>query len=213
LEPFLGYFGLSGAKRITLGGWVYTTVANQARLYLSDGTASVNSSYASGASTWEWLILTHVVTGGAGDIVAGLRLDNADGAAYLDGAILVAGEWIPDYLPHPWDKTLRVSNFQTTAAANDEAVANYRAEIGKVSVTASTAASSISTVITFGTAFRTIRAAYLSGDTLIGLKRGMWVPESIGTGGFTARHWTADGAVYSSSAGTGTAFWLAIGHQ
>lgn len=71
-------------KLVKLGGWVYATVANRAKLALYDGTATVNSSYHTGDSTWQYLTVYQTVSSSATEVLAFLALSGGDTSAFFD---------------------------------------------------------------------------------------------------------------------------------
>ena len=77
-------------KTITLGIWVYATVANRARLVISDNGGDGYSSYHTGDSTWQFLTVTKTLTvTDTVNIVC--RVDSGDTSAYCDGAMVSIG--------------------------------------------------------------------------------------------------------------------------
>lgn len=87
------------SRKVTLGCWVYATVASRVRLGISDGTDSTNSSYHTGNSTWQFLTLTHTLNASASQLTCYLIVDTGDTLAYFDGAVLVEGTICPTYMP------------------------------------------------------------------------------------------------------------------
>lgn len=79
-------------RTITMGCWVYATVANRARLQLADTAVTTSSSYHTGDSTWQWLTVTHTVDSSGVVITALCSVSNGNTDAYFDGAICVEGE-------------------------------------------------------------------------------------------------------------------------
>lgn len=86
-------------RTVTLGCWVYATVANRARIQINDGVDTNESSYHSGVAGWEFLTVTHTCNAAAIGITAHLRVDNVATLAYFDAAILVEGTICPTYMP------------------------------------------------------------------------------------------------------------------
>ena len=78
-------------KQVTMGCWVYATVANQAFLFMQDGIAQVISSAHPGDSTWRFLSCTFTVSSTASTVRLSCAVNNVNGAAYFDGAIGVIG--------------------------------------------------------------------------------------------------------------------------
>jgi hypothetical protein len=90
-------------RTITLGCWVYATVANRARirLYSNTGGADNYSSYHTGNSTWQWLTVTHTVSATATYVYAMLYVDSGDTYAWFDGAVCVEGSSAFAFSPKP----------------------------------------------------------------------------------------------------------------
>ncbi len=88
-------------KTITYGGWVYATVANNARLYIYDLTGISYSSYHTGIAGWEWLTVTRTIPSPAVIVRLGNREQLWGVTAYYDGAKLVEGSTISQTPPIP----------------------------------------------------------------------------------------------------------------
>lgn len=88
-------------RTVTLGVWVFATVASRARLYLSDGVATVFSSYHTGGSTWEFLTVSQTINSSATVIQVGLGVETGNTSAYFDGAICVEGSSAFAFSPKP----------------------------------------------------------------------------------------------------------------
>ena len=84
-------FAGSQATAYALGGWIWASVADRARLTVGDGVDESHSSYHSGGSSWEWLELSHTTNAAASDYKAYLGVLTGDTAAYFDGIIMVLG--------------------------------------------------------------------------------------------------------------------------
>ncbi len=82
-------------KAVTLGCWVYATVANRAILQVLDNISQGNSSYHTGSGSWEWLTATYTLNGAANKLWACLLNITNDTSAYFDGAKLCAGSYCP----------------------------------------------------------------------------------------------------------------------
>ena len=96
-----GYTYFRG-KTLTFGCWVYATVADRARLRLSDGTQATYSSLHTGNSTWQWLTATITVDVSATNIYVQCGIVTGDTSAYFDGAICVEGSSIFAYADKPF---------------------------------------------------------------------------------------------------------------
>ena len=81
-------------RKITIGCWVYATVAARARLSMTDNVNTANSSYHTGDSTWQWLTMTMTFDSSATLLVLYLQVNNGNTSAYFDGLMCVEGESI-----------------------------------------------------------------------------------------------------------------------
>ena len=89
LSSFTDYRG----RKVTLGAWVYATVASRGRLSIDDGvSAASNSSYHTGGSSWEYLEVTHDINPCASQLRSGFEVNTGNTDVYFDGAILVPGD-------------------------------------------------------------------------------------------------------------------------
>ena len=87
-------------RLVTIGGWVRATVANTARLWISDNINPIQSSaYHTGGGNWEWLTVTITADAAAVSIRGFCAISNDDTAAYFDGVILVEGDSCPAFSP------------------------------------------------------------------------------------------------------------------
>jgi len=79
-------------RTLTLGCWVYATVANITRIQIGDGVDNSYSSYHPGDSQWHFLTVNHTVNSSATTVqIVGRLGDNGGGTAYFDGAMCVEG--------------------------------------------------------------------------------------------------------------------------
>jgi hypothetical protein len=91
-------------KTLTLGAWVYATVASRARLAIAgDVSGTLYSSYHSGVAGWEFLTVSISLTTDTA-IMAYLTLSNGDTTAYFDGVVCIVNSSIdtptnPYYFP------------------------------------------------------------------------------------------------------------------
>ena len=89
-------------RTITLGCWVWASVAGRVRIILTDNsTWGTGSAYHPGDSAWHWITTTETV--GASSIAFGayLQVDTGDTSAYFDGAICVEGSSAFAFSPKP----------------------------------------------------------------------------------------------------------------
>lgn len=77
-------------RKMKLGFWVYTAVANQARVKIDDGVGSSQSDYHTGGGGWEFLTVEHDMDAAATRLRVICFVDIA-GVAYFDGGILCEG--------------------------------------------------------------------------------------------------------------------------
>ncbi len=90
-------------RTVTFGCWVYATVADRSKVYLSDGIAEVSSAFHPGDSAWHFLTVTQTLNAAATQIQAFGQVRDGDTAVYFDGAILVEGTIAPTSAPHHTD--------------------------------------------------------------------------------------------------------------
>lgn len=88
LPSYADYLG----RKMTFGAWVYATVASRARLSISDGVGSTNSSYHTGGSSWEYLTVTRNIDPSATRIRSEMQVNTGNTTAYFDGGILCEGD-------------------------------------------------------------------------------------------------------------------------
>ncbi len=110
-------------RPVTVGAWVYATVASRARISIYDGVDTTYSSYHSGGSSWEFLTVTRTLSASATEVRAGVLIDTGDTSAYFDGAILVEGSVVPAFTEHPFDKVLNEVRFKVGSFTRDTATA------------------------------------------------------------------------------------------
>jgi phage-related protein len=79
-------------RKMTFGCWVYATVASRARLSISDGVGSTESSYHAGGSDWEYLTVTHDIDASATRIRVEMQVNTGNTSGYFDGGVLVDGD-------------------------------------------------------------------------------------------------------------------------
>lgn len=88
-------------RTVTMGCWVCATVAGRARLLFNDGVVNTYSSYHTGSSSWEFLVITATLDAVATRLRLHLRVDTGDTDAYFDGAIFIEGTICPTFVPKP----------------------------------------------------------------------------------------------------------------
>lgn len=84
-------------KYMTFGCWVYSSVAGNANIAVSDGIGVSYSDYHTGGGDMEWLTVTKLVNAGATSLSIRLYPARVSGTdfAYFDGAVLVEGSEAP----------------------------------------------------------------------------------------------------------------------
>lgn len=197
-------------RTFTLGGWVYATVPNRARLELGDGVTTSISAYHSGSSAWEWLTATIAVDRAAPTLLALCKLKQGDTTAWFDGLHLAEGTLAPAFTPNPLDQVLRLTNFQDSSPANHVDRGQWRAEVGVASVPGVPSQNWSDHNIGFETAFRTVYAALATPREDIGGRRVVARCTNLRVNGFTLQAASCDGRSFNST-DAGLVYWLAIG--
>jgi hypothetical protein len=193
----------------TLGCWVYATVADRVRLAIYDGVARTYSFYHPGDSVFRFLTVIRTMDASATELTAELNVDSGDTSGYFDGATLCQGSIITAFTENPNDRHLRISNYQSEGSnAGDQGI--WRGEIFKKTFAGDTGASFVSHTITYGTAFRTIRAVLVCGSDNVGTNRVIWSRASDTTTEVVISAKTADATLFGSEA-TGSANGLVLG--
>ena len=99
-QAYSGYAAYAG-KTVTLGCWVYATVAARVGIGLGDGVGSASSTSHTGVAGWEWLTTSLTVDASPTYLRSYLEVFDGDTSAYFDGAILVEGDSCPAFSPKP----------------------------------------------------------------------------------------------------------------
>lgn len=110
------------SRKVSLGAWVKCSTAGIARLVLFDGVTSTASSFHTGGGTFEWLTVTHTMSGSATLLQVYCQVE-ASGSAYFGSVFPVISNVAPaDFLPCPMvEKEVHwVSAGVQTAAANKQ---------------------------------------------------------------------------------------------
>lgn len=210
LTDDLGGLTYLRGRTFTLGGWVYATVPNRARLELGDGVTTSISAYHSGSSAWEWLTATIVVDRAAPAMLALCKLKQGDTTAWFDGLHLAEGRLAPAFTPNPLDQALRLTNFQDSTPANHVDRGQWRAEVGAASVAGTLSQNWSDHNVTFETPFRTVYAALATPREDIGGRRVIARCTNLRVDGFTLQAATGDARNFSNTT-PGLVYWLAIG--
>lgn len=197
-------------RTLTMGGWVYASVPNRARLELGDGLITSASAYHSGKSAWEWLTVTIDVDRAATVLLALCKLKQGDTTAWFDGLHLAQGTLAPAFTPNPMDQALRLTNFQDSTPANHADRGQWRAEVGVASVAGVPAQNWSDHALTFERPFRTVYAALATPREDIGGRRVVARCTNLGVDGFTLQAATGDGRDFANS-DPGLIYWLAVG--
>jgi len=138
-------------RTVTLGCWVYATVADRARITIFDGIGSTSSTLNDGDSDWDFETVTHTIAANATELTVRIEVITAPTAVYYDGAILVEGTIAPTFAQHPNDEHLKAIDYQDTTPTNYD-YGLLRMECGKARAVFSDVNTCLVTV-TFGTAF------------------------------------------------------------
>ena len=210
LADDLGGLTYLRGRTFTLGGWVYATVPNRARLELGDGVTTSVSAYHSGGSAWEWLTATIDVDSAAPALLALCKLKQGNTTAWFDGLQLAEGTLAPAFTPNPLDQVLRLTNFQDSASADHTDRGQWRAEVGVASVAGVTSQNWSDLDVTFESAFRTVYAALATPREDVGGRRAIARCTNLRVNGFTLQAATGDGRNFSNT-NPGLVYWLAIG--
>lgn len=85
-----GFLGAKkGAVKFTFGMWVWSATGNAFRLFMDDGVTQTYSSYHTGDSTWQFLVIGATTwSAAATQLVVGLVMEAA-GSAYISGATCI----------------------------------------------------------------------------------------------------------------------------
>jgi len=133
--PPKGYLYYRG-RTVTAGCFVYATVANRARIVIQDGvSASVNSSYHTGDSTWQWLTVTATLPSNSTQLYMACEVNTGNTTAYFDGAMLVEGSSAFAFSPKPaeegvWADYSATSTIVGWSSFSTKAI--YTKKIGKM---------------------------------------------------------------------------------
>jgi hypothetical protein len=88
-------------RTVSLGCWVYATVASTTRVSISDAVDATYSSYHTGNSIWQWLSLTHTMNASATRMQISLEVNTTNTSGYFDGAIAVEGNSVFSFSSKP----------------------------------------------------------------------------------------------------------------
>ncbi|MCB7127993.1 MAG: hypothetical protein J3T61_00440 [Candidatus Brocadiales bacterium] len=105
------------SRAITLGAWVWSSVASSSRLRIDDGIGTTDSSLHTGGSSWEFLTVTRTLSATATKVDAQFMVI-LDTTAYVDGVVMVQGTGQPAFSPHSSDDMVPVIDPQGTPNAN-----------------------------------------------------------------------------------------------
>jgi hypothetical protein len=88
-------------KVIGFGAWVKSSVASQARVWVTDGVSTTYSSYHTGDGTWQWLSNVHTISNTGTLLSFGINVESSAGnPAYLSGAMAILSNLAPtQYVP------------------------------------------------------------------------------------------------------------------
>lgn len=89
-------------ESIGFGAWVKSSVASQARVYITDGVTTTYTSYHTGDGTWQWLSSTHAISDTGTKIDVGISVESSAGnPVYLSGVTVL----ISNVAPAGWRPT------------------------------------------------------------------------------------------------------------
>lgn len=80
---------------VGFGGWVNSSIATHARLYVNDGSDNSVSTWHTGGGGWEWLTGTHVISAASTELRAGMDINSA-GTAYISAPSALFSDFAPD---------------------------------------------------------------------------------------------------------------------
>ena len=89
-----GTIGPWRGKTLTVGCWVYATVASTVYISINDNVGGNSSTTHSGGSTWEWLTVTYTISSTATAINVFPTIITTDQSAYFDGLVVVVGSTV-----------------------------------------------------------------------------------------------------------------------
>ncbi len=100
---YQGYSGYAtyASKTVTLGCWVYATVAARALIGLGDGVSSASSTFHTEVAGWEWLTASLAIGASPAYLRSYLEIVDGNTSTYFDGAILVEGDSCPAFSDKP----------------------------------------------------------------------------------------------------------------
>jgi hypothetical protein len=85
-------------RQVTFGAWVRATAGSRARLHIHDGVGSSASEYHTGTGLWEWITVTRTIDNAATQVEIRLAVDTGNTTVQFDGATLVLGAGIPEFV-------------------------------------------------------------------------------------------------------------------
>jgi len=116
-------FAYYDSRIMTVGVWVYATVADRARIGIGFNGAVYWSAFHTGDSTWQWLTRTYLIGVAPVNVRLYCQILSGDTAAYFDGAILVEGDSCPAFSPKPaayiTEKEFTINAFQYPTPGTD----------------------------------------------------------------------------------------------
>ena len=106
-------------RKITAGTWVYTSVAETARIGIWDGVVQWSNCHTGGGG-WEFITVSQLISSTPSGLRLYIQVDGAN-IGYFDGAILVEGSVCPAFSPHPTDQIpIVLTSAPTDAGTNGE---------------------------------------------------------------------------------------------
>jgi hypothetical protein len=108
-------------QTVTVGAWVYATVANVARIAVSDNVVINNSAYHSGSGAMEFLTATVTLSNAPVNVRIYLLAATTNTTVAFDGVIFVMGGAVSGWVPSGWrgrKAVMTLSSGVTTLTTN-----------------------------------------------------------------------------------------------
>ena len=107
-------------RTISLGIWIYSSVASTSCFSIYDGVGQTFSAYHPGDATWHFLTVTMTISASANQLLIYLRPSNVGGntSAYFDGAMCVEGESAFAFSPAPVNPIANSTTLSVFTAAS-----------------------------------------------------------------------------------------------
>ncbi len=111
-------------RTVGIGCWVRATVAGRGAFYVDDGSLFAKTAFHNGDGTFQFLSTVFTLGAGATRVRIQGIVEGGNTTVQFDGAILVLGSTVSDFIPSGWRGRKTILNFgtgvgQTVAAASD----------------------------------------------------------------------------------------------